>query len=433
MRIPNVLRRTPQVKKNTVVSTPNSVDIPKPSPTKPKKYLWWCSLLHIINDGYISSLSILLPFIAIDLNLTYTQSGLLKTASHGAISATQIPAGILAERLGDILILGIGTTWFSLSYMGLILAFSYPLALILIFSSGVGGGVYHPVGTALVSNVYPPEKVGPAISTLNFFGDVGKVLFPALAGILVIRIGWGASCAVLGTIGLAASVLYIFFFKADMGRKRNQTTQKMEEQTDGRAKWRTFQGWGIVQPTQFTLYSILGLLDNGIRAAVTTFLAFLIKIRVEAGAVGGLMSLTFFGGALGKLLCGMPIQKLGIKKIILITELLMILGCLALPSVPSGWVIVLFLPLFGFMLNGTSSVIYVGTAPTLNSEFRSRGYALHYTLSFIASATAPYLAGFVGDTYGLKAIFYVNGTVMLFALPLVIFLKNGAPSDEASH
>ncbi len=434
MKISTIFRRTPQVKKEAILSAPNhSVNVPESNPTKSRKYLWWCSLLHIINDGYISSLSILLPFIAVDLNLTYTQSGLLKTASHGAISATQIPAGILAERLGDILILGIGTIWFSLSYMGLILAFSYPLALILIFSSGVGGGVYHPVGTALVSNVYPAEKAGPAISTLNFFGDVGKVLFPALAGILVIKIGWGASCTVLGTIGFAASILYIFFFRADIGTKRKQTTPKVEEQKGSRAKWRTFQGWGIAQPTQFTLYSILGLLDNGIRAAVTTFLAFLIKIRVEAGAVGGLMSLTFFGGALGKLLCGLPIQKLGVKKIILLTELLMILGCFALPSVPSGWIIVLFLPLFGFMLNGTSSVIYVGTAPTLNAEFRSRGYALHYTLSFIASATAPYLVGFVGDSYGLKAIFYVNGAVMLFALPLVMFLKDRGHSGEASH
>ena len=160
------------------------------------------------------------------------------------------------------MILGIGTTWFSLSYMGLILAFSYPLALILIFSSGVGGGVYHPVGTALVSNVYPAEQTGPAISTLNFFGDVGKVLFPALAGIMVIRIGWGASCTVLGTIGLAASILYIFFFRADIGTKRKQTTPKVEAQKDSRARWRTLQGWGIAQPTQFTVYSILGLLDN---------------------------------------------------------------------------------------------------------------------------------------------------------------------------
>ena len=258
MKPPTIFRRTPQAKKDAAISTSNSVSTPKLNSIKPRKYLWWCSVLHIINDGYISSLSILLPFIAVDLNLTYAQSGFLKTASHGAISATQIPAGILAEQLGDILILGIGTTWFSISYIGLILAFSYPLALILIFSSGVGGGVYHPVGTALVSNVYPAEKAGPAISTLNFFGDVGKVLFPALAGILVIRIGWGASCAVLGVIGFAASVLYIFFFRADIGTKRKQTEPRVEGQKGSRTKWKSFQGWGIAQPTQFTLYSILG-------------------------------------------------------------------------------------------------------------------------------------------------------------------------------
>ena len=72
--------------------------------------------------------------------------------------------------------------------MGLILAFSYPLALILIFSSGGRWRGISSGGDSLVSNVYPAERAGPAISTLNFFGDVGQVLFPALAGILVIRI-----------------------------------------------------------------------------------------------------------------------------------------------------------------------------------------------------------------------------------------------------
>ena len=87
-----------------------------------RRHLWWCNALHVINDGYIASLSLLLPFIAADLNLTYTQSGLLKTASQGAISAAQIPAGLLAERYGEVLLLGLGTAWFGLSYAGLMLA-----------------------------------------------------------------------------------------------------------------------------------------------------------------------------------------------------------------------------------------------------------------------------------------------------------------------
>ena len=77
-------------------------NVPESNPTKPKKYLWWCSILHIINDGYISSLSILLPFIAVDLNLTYTQSGLLKTASHGQSARLRAPAGDLELNDSEI-------------------------------------------------------------------------------------------------------------------------------------------------------------------------------------------------------------------------------------------------------------------------------------------------------------------------------------------
>ena len=145
------------------------------------------------------------------------------------------------------------------------------------------------------------------------------------------------------------------------------------------------------------------------------------------------MSLVFFGGALGKLLCGFLIQKFGVKKIILVTEILMVLGCFVLPMILSKWILLLFLPLFGFMLNGTSSVIYVGVASTLRSEFRSRGYALHYTFSFLSSAVSPYLFGLVGDAYALSAIFYVAAVVMLLGLPLLLLLKERENFDFKSR
>ena len=95
----------------------------------PRKQLWWCNLHHIVNDGYIASIALLLPFMAADLGLSYSESGLIKTFSHGAISAAQLPAGFLAGRLGEILLLGSGTALFGLGYAGLLLAFSYPAAL----------------------------------------------------------------------------------------------------------------------------------------------------------------------------------------------------------------------------------------------------------------------------------------------------------------
>ena len=404
----------------------------KPLRARPTVQLWWCNLIHVVNDGYIAGLALLLPYIAVDLGLSYTEAGLLKTAIQGAISASQIPAGLLSERVGEMLTLGLGTAWFSLSYAALILAGSYSVLLLLVILSGVGGGVYHPVGTGLIASVFPADKSGPAIGTLNFFGDVGKVVFPALAGVLVVYIGWRGSAAVLGGIGAAISLLYLVYFRREIGRRWRQLAAARTSALDldgkrdnGEARPR---GWGIRQPGQFALYSVVGFIDTGIRSGVVTFLGFaLVDAGVEKAQIGWLVSLTFVGGAFGKLLCGVPMRRWGTVKTILLTELLMIAGCWALPSIPAGWSMLVFLPLFGFMLNGTSSVLYIGLVPTLDPDRHSRGYALYYTLNFFAGAAAPYLFGLVGDAHGLAAGYYAAGAFMLVGLPLVFFLRETKP------
>ena len=364
------------------------------------------------------------------LGLNYTQSGLIKTASSVAITGAQIPAGLLAERIGEVLVLGLGTAWFGLSYMAMLLVAGYPLLLLVALAAGTGGGAYHPVGTALIANIFPPSRSGAAIGALNTFGDVGKVVFPALTGMLVVAIGWRWSFAVQGAAGMAVALCYLFFFRREIGAARRRIALRgKREKANPRAGNRTLRnwmiGWGICAPRQFALYSVIGFLDVAVRTAATAFLGFvLIGIGVEQGALGWLMSLTFFGGACGKLLCGILIRWWASKSIILCTELLMILGCLALPQISAGWQLFIFLPLFGFVLNGTSSVIYIGLAPTIAPQERSRGYALYYTLNFFSSALAPYIFGLVGDTLGLEAIFFGAGVLMALGLPLVFFLRD---------
>ena len=396
----------------------------------PRTQLWWCNLLHIFNDGYLASLALLLPFVAADLGLNYTQSGLIKTASSVAISAAQIPAGLLAERVGEILILGLGTAWFSLSYVAMLLVAGYPLLLLVAFAAGTGGGAYHPVGTALIANVFPPSRSAAAIGALNSFGDVGKVVFPALTGMLVVAVGWRWSFAAQGAVGLGVALCYLLFFRREIGATRRQIAQRRkggvaDPQVGPKTLRGWMVGWGICAPRQFALYAIIGLLDVAVRTAATVFLGFvLIGSGVEKEALGWLLSLTFLGGACGKLLCGMLIRWWSSRSIILFTEALMILGCFAMPSVPAGWMLLLFLPIFGFVLNGTSSVIYIGLAPTIARQQRSRGYALYYTLNFFSSALAPYIFGLVGDAFGLDIIFFSAGMVMALGLPLVFFLRD---------
>ncbi len=394
----------------------------------PRTQLWWCNLLHIFNDGYLTSLALLLPFMAADLGLNYAQSGLIKSTTSIAISAAQIPAGLAAERIGEILVLGLGTAWFSLSYAAMLLAAGYPLVLLLAFSAGAGGGAYHPVGTALIANIFPPGRAGSAIGMLNCFGDVGKVVFPAAAGMLVVAVGWRWSFAVLGAAGVLVCLFYLLFFHREIvERLRPMARQRLDQQDPGRRNLRRWLSrWGIRAPRQFALYTTIGFVDVAVRTAVTAFLGFaLIERGVADHELGWLMSLTFFGGAAGKLLCGILVGRWGSRSVILVTEVLMILGCLAMPSVPAGWPMLVFLPAFGFVLNGTSSVIYIGLAPTFTREQRSRGYALYYTTNFFSTALSPFLFGMVGDAFGLGAIFFSASLVMTMGLPLVFFVRDG--------
>jgi MFS family permease len=390
--------------------------------------LGWCSVLHVVNDGYIASLSLLVPFIAADLGLSYTQSGLLKTASHVAISAAQIPAGFLAEKTGEIFLLGLGSVWFSSSYIALLFAFGFPATLALILISGIGGGVYHPVGTAFVSSVSTKEKTGLAVGILNFFGDIGKILFPALAGFMVIQMGWRETFAALGSIGLIVSVLFLHAFRVEihqrLPKRRGTPNHRREPNRASESRATNLPGWGIRDRKQFTLYSLVGMIDTSIRSAVMVFLGFyLIQSGVQENSVGWFLSLTFLGGAFGKLLCGMPVARLGVKRLIFLTEFLMLAGCFALPSIPSGWTMLCFLPVFGFFLNGTSSLLYIGLIPTLHEDRRSRGYSVFYTLNFVLAAISPLFFGLIADTWGLVAVFYAAGILMLAGLAVVGFLR----------
>lgn len=380
-----------------------------PPRDRPGARLWWCSLLHLVNDGYLESLTLLLPFIALDLNLSFAEAGLLRAASEGAMATTQIPAGFLAERCGELIVLGLGTGWYGLSYLGMTGAVGFVTVLLLLISAGAGAGVYHPVGTATVANAYP-DGTGRAIGLLNFSGDVGKVIFPALAGILVAAVGWRGTFAGMGGLGLIITALFLLYYRHHI---REPHYRRREEPGDA--------GWGILLPRRFVRYTAIGLVDVVVRTGAVTFLGFqLLAAGTAADLLGWMISLLFVGGALGKLLCGRLVDRWGERGVILATEAMTIIGCLLLPALEGTWLFLLFLPLFGFALNGTSSVIYIGLAPTLSSNRRGRGYAVYFTLNFAASAAAPFAFGLLADHYGLERLFHAAAGLLLLTLPLLL-------------
>src|SRR5258705_5754929 len=76
-------------------------------------------VLHFLNDGIRTTFISLLPFIARDLHLSFTQVGFL-TASQGALTALlALPAGFFAMKIGGFKILFFALLFYSFGAFGI--------------------------------------------------------------------------------------------------------------------------------------------------------------------------------------------------------------------------------------------------------------------------------------------------------------------------
>jgi len=66
------------------------------------------ALMHLVNDGCFVAIYPVLPLMAKEFHLSYTQVGFLKTALSASSTALQLPVAMLAERFGDVTFLALG-------------------------------------------------------------------------------------------------------------------------------------------------------------------------------------------------------------------------------------------------------------------------------------------------------------------------------------
>jgi FSR family fosmidomycin resistance protein-like MFS transporter len=366
------------------------------------------ALMHLVNDGCFVAFYPVLPLMAVEFNLSYAQVGMLKTTLSGASTAFQLPMAVLAERFGAITFLALGMAWVAAGFMIIGLATSFLQVLWFTFCAGIGGSVQHPVASSVISREYEGRNRSSALGVLNFAGDVGKFAVPAVFALSLTLYGWRWSLFSLGAVSLLFAGGFWCVLRGHDRRQRaaRRTTPAGET------------GWGIRHPGTFTTLLGIGVLDASVRNALLTFVPFLLMHKGITEASASLMlTVIFAGGAAGKLGCGLLANRLGITRMIVVTEVLT--GTFVLLLLPtSRLLLVPLLFLLGFFLNGTSSVLLDGVADLFESNKRARGYGLYFTIYLGSGALGPIVYGLFGDVYGLRSVFLAMALASLAVVPM---------------
>ncbi|HEY7687279.1 MAG TPA: MFS transporter [Dongiaceae bacterium] len=376
-----------------------------------KKVLAATCGIHAVHDGYTDTLYILLPIWRDEFALSYAAVGVLRALYSAVMAGLQVPAANLASRVSPVLLLAAGTALAGLGYMFAGASTGLVVLAVSLMLGGLGSSIQHPIGADLVAAAFP-ANMRPALGTYNFAGDIGKMAFPSGAALLLTLVSWRETTFIVGAIGMASAVALLLVLPYGYAMREPATAGETPKSPPP----------ALSAAKGFRTLLAIGIADSATRMSFITFLPFVLAAKGASLPTAGLaLSLTFAGGAFGKLAIGFLGARLGVARTIIVTKALTATLILAAFLVPLTAALAL-LPLLGTMLNGSSSVVYGSVPDFCTSETRARAFGVFYTATIGSGALAPILFGSVTDIVGLAPMTIGIACTALLTLTLALFL-----------
>ena len=179
------------------------------------RWLVWGILVSIYLIVFFHRLSV--GVIVDDLNKSFgmnaTQIANLGAMYFYAYTIMQIPAGVLADRLGSKKTVVIGSIIAAAGSIIFALSVNIPMAYFGRLLVGIGVSVVFLCILKIQSNWFPAEKFASMSGLTSFIGSLGGLLAQTPLILLVGLIGWRSSFVAMGVITLVLAALAILFVK----------------------------------------------------------------------------------------------------------------------------------------------------------------------------------------------------------------------------
>jgi FSR family fosmidomycin resistance protein-like MFS transporter len=372
---------------------------------------------HLATDFASGAVPALLPFFTVEFDLSYTLTAVLILAALISSSVVQPLFGLWSDRRGALWLLPAGL---ALAGGGLGLAAvapNYPVLLAVVFVAGIGIAAFHPEGAKFAVFVSGKRRAS-GMSLFNIGGNLGYALGPIIVTPLVLWLG-------LGPGGLVASVPVIIASIAVLGALPYLARQRPEHSAAARDEGAKDNVRAMV-----ILSAVIGLRS----VAWFTLIAFVPLWAVSQGdteAQGNrLLSLMLLAGAVGTLLLGPIADRFGIRRTLLVAQLL--LTPLILVFVLQGGVVgAIALAAVGICVVGT-----FGLTMVLSQMYLPRHVGLASGLSVGLAmglgGVAAVALGAVADAVDLKTALICSAFAPLLGVVLCLRLPAPKPTPVAT-
>ena len=181
----------------------------------------FCQIVHFLT---IAGIPLLLPLIREDLQISFTQAGLLSVAATLSYGLMQIPAGYLADRFGPARPFFVGLFGWSAMCLAFGMVHAYWLALLVLLAAGTFRALLFAPGLTLLASWFQPERRATAMSLFMLGGFTGSIVLALTGPLLAERYGWRAAFIAFAMLGIGAAILFRALAK---DRPRTQAVRRV--------------------------------------------------------------------------------------------------------------------------------------------------------------------------------------------------------------
>ena len=404
---------------------------------RPTRTLWLLAIAHAVNHAQ----GVLLPLLFLEFAREFTlpPEAIAYLAAAGSVSSglVQLSYGALTRSVSRRRLLGLGNIMFGGGFAAQALANTFPAVAVANIASRLGGSQQHPVGNGLLSEQFPAERRGFAISAHIAGGNVGTVIGGVFGAGLIATFGWRSTVLIFGLPAVAIALAILLLV-------RETGTDRAAAVAHGSVRDAYRRILRIRDLLWVYVASVLGGGGRGLGVVNLFVLLYLTDVIRVGGSTRDLMyAVLVILSVPAPLAAGALSDRFGRKRVIVGVYLAGAIGfvvfVLAGSSLVGLWAGILIMGSFSFAESPQLQALLADISP---AEIRDVSFAVYFTLAFGVGSlwTAGYgaIIGAIGEGSGLPLVFWLMaGAFVAAGLSILPVREHGgrpihAPVDTSA-
>ena len=359
-----------------------------------------------------STLSIANHSITTEMGLTASQMGLLLSAFSLPYAFAQLPMGVLLDRFGARVMLGLGMFLWSIAQLagGFVQTLhQFFVARLLL---GIGEAPQFPAGAKVFSDWYALKERGRPTGIFVASSTIAPALAPPLLTALMLTFGWRGMFIVMGGLGIATAIGWYLVYRdrrdvplepAEIAHLEGSDSGHDERRMSA-AEWRGLfrqrTTWGMIFGFMGVIYMVWLYL--------TWLPAYLEQERgLTLAKAGWVVAIPYLGGTLGQLSSGVVADALLARGLAPIASrkwpICIGLVCAALFTVPAAFtpnltLAITYISLAMYFINLASGASWALVSVAAPRRLVASLGSLQNFGGYLGGSLAPVVTGVIVDT-----------------------------------